>query len=29
MTLHPFLVYIGKIAVDVERDGTEMLFKLI
>ena len=29
MTLHPFLVYIGKTAVEVERIGTEMLFKLI
>ena len=27
--LHPFLVYIGKTAVEVERIGTEMLFKLI
>lgn len=29
MTLHPFLVYIGQIAVGVERIGTEMLSKLI
>ena len=27
--LHPFLVYIGKIAVDVECDGTEKIFKAI